>query len=186
MQLEVMGKPRRLKWWQKVLLTIAVTALGRLSGRRSKKSERKLYKELKQAPWAPPAWVFGPAWTVNNFFVLQALHKLINDTGSHRKKLLTLQVLIWIIFFSFNYIYFKRKSTVLAALWTMTDTMLAAASFTIALRRNKQLAWRYLPLLAWTGFASSLAGYQVLENRDVLLNTPPLLPAAKQVLNGLK
>ena len=64
MQLEEMGKPRRLKWWQKVLLTIAITALGGLSGRRSKKSERKLYnKELKQAPWAPPAWVFGPAWT---------------------------------------------------------------------------------------------------------------------------
>ena len=74
----------------------------------------------------------------------------------------------------------------LAALWTMTDTMLAAASFIIALRRNKQLAWRYLPLLAWTGYASSLAGYQALKNKDVLLNTPPLLPAAKRVLNGLK
>ena len=177
MQLEETGKPRRLKWWQLALLTIVVTALGGLSGRRSKKSKRNLYnKELKQAPWAPPAWVFGPAWTVNNFFVLQALRKLINETGSHRKKMLTLQVFIWIIFFSFNYIYFKRKSTLLAALWSMTDTALAAASFTIALRRNKQLAWRYLPLLAWTGYASSLAGYQALENKDEWLNVPPLLP----------
>ncbi|OQP49774.1 hypothetical protein A4H97_28195 [Niastella yeongjuensis] len=176
MQLEVTGKPKRLKWWQLALLTIVVTALGGLSGRRSKKSERNLYRDLKQAPWAPPAWVFGPAWTVNNFFVLQALRKLVQETGSHKKKLLTLQVFIWIIFFSFNYIYFKRKSTVLAFLWTMTDTLLAAVSFTIALRKNKQLAWRYLPLLAWTGYASSLAGYQALENKDVLLNTPALLP----------
>ena len=188
MQLEVMDKPRRLKWWQLALLTIVVTALGGLSGRKSKRSERKLYnKELKQAPWAPPAWVFGPAWTVNNFFVLQALRKLIQETGSHKKKMLTLQVFIWIIFFSFNYIYFKRKSTVLAAIWSMTDAALAAASFTIALRSNKQLAWRYLPLLAWTGYASSLASYQALENRDVLLNTPPLLPAVKKALsNGVK
>ncbi|MBO9202136.1 MULTISPECIES: TspO/MBR family protein [Niastella] len=165
MQLEQTGKQRRLKWWQLALLSIVVTALGGLSGRRSKKSERALYnEELKQAPWAPPAWVFGPAWTVNNFFVLQALKKLVQETGSHRKKLLTLQVFIWIIFFSFNYIYFKRKSTGLAFLWTMVDTMLAASSFTIALRQNKQLAWRYLPLLGWTGYASSLAGYQALEN----------------------
>lgn len=188
MQLEVTEKPRRLTWWQMALLTIVVTALGGLSGRRSKRSERKLYnKELKQAPWAPPAWVFGPAWTVNNFFVLQALRKLLAETGSHRKKLMTLQMFMWIIFFSFNYIYFKRKSTVLAAIWSMTDAALAAASFTIALRRNKQLAWRYLPLLAWTGYASSLAGYQALENRDVLLKTPPLLSAAKRVLKkGMK
>jgi tryptophan-rich sensory protein len=188
MQLEVTGKQRRLKWWQLALLTIVVTALGGLSGGKSKRSERKLYnKELKQAPWAPPAWVFGPAWTVNNFFVLQALRKLVQETGTHKKKLLTLQGFIWIIFFSFNYIYFKRKSTLLAALWSMTDTALAAASFTIALRRNKQLAWRYLPLLAWTGYASSLAGYQALENRDVLLNTPQLLPQAKRALsNGVK
>jgi benzodiazapine receptor len=188
MQLEETGKPRRLNWWQLALLTIVVTALGGLSGRKSKRSERKLYnKDLKQAPWAPPAWVFGPAWTVNNFFVLQALRKLIQETGTHKKKLLTLQVFIWIIFFSFNYIYFNRKSTVLAFLWSMVDTMLAAASFTTALRQNKQLAWRYLPLLAWTGYASSLAGYQALENRDVLLHTPSLLPAAKRALsNGVK
>ena len=122
MQLEEMEKPRRLTWWQMALLTIVVTALGGLSGRKSKRSERKLYnKELKQAPWAPPAWVFGPAWTVNNFFVLQALRKLINETGSHKKKLLTLQVIISIIFFSFNYIYFKPKSTLKAFLWSMVD-----------------------------------------------------------------
>jgi tryptophan-rich sensory protein len=171
----VVTKQRRLKWWQTVLLTIAVTALGGLSGRRSKKTERKLYHKLKQAPWAPPAWLFGPAWSFNNLFLLLALQRLLQETGSHRKKLLTLQVFIWVIFFSFNYIYFKRKSTVLATLWSVADAALAAASFVIALRRNKLLAWHYLPLLSWTGYASTLAGYQALKNRDVLLNTPPLL-----------
>jgi tryptophan-rich sensory protein len=172
----VATKQRRLKWWQTALLTIVVTALGGLSGRRSKKSKRKLYnKELKQAPWAPPAWLFGPAWSFNNFFLILALQRLLQETGTHRKKLLTLQVFIWVVFFSFNYIYFKRKSTVLAALWSVADAAMAAASFAIALRRNKLLAWHYLPLLGWSGFASSLAGYQALKNQDVLLHTPPLL-----------
>lgn len=169
-------KYRRLKWWQTVVLTMVVTALGGLSGRRSKKSKRKLYnKELKQAPWALPAWLFGPAWSLNNFFLLLALQRLLQETGSHRKKMLTFQLFIWVIFFSFNYIYFNRKSTVLAALWSVADAALAAASFALALRRNKLLAWHYLPLLGWSGYASSLAGYQALKNRDVLLKTPPLL-----------
>lgn len=178
---ESSGPARRLKWWQIALLSIAVSALGGLSGRRSKKQERKLYnKELKQAPWAPPAWLFAPAWTINNYFLLQALKKLLSTPNSNSKKLLRLQAIIWVIFFSFNYIYFNKKSTLLAALWTAGDTALALASFAIAMKWDKKLAAHYLPLLGWTGFASTLAGYQALTNRDEWLHTPPLLSWIKK------
>jgi translocator protein len=71
----------KLKWWQVGLLSVAISFLGKLAGGISSNTEIDIYtKKLKQAPWAPPAWLFGPAWTINNFFLLLGLQKLINET----------------------------------------------------------------------------------------------------------
>lgn len=166
-----------LKWWHVGLLSVAVSFLGKLAGGTSSDTEVKIYtKKLKQAPWAPPAWLFGPAWTINNFFLLLGLQQLINESeGEDRKRLLALQGGIWAIFFSFNYIYFNKKSPVLAALWTMSDAVLATISLAIAAKADKKLAAKYLPLTAWALFASTLADYQALKNDDPVLKTKALL-----------
>jgi benzodiazapine receptor len=166
----------KLKWWQLALLSVVISAVGALSSMKSQKKERKLYNaKLKQAPWAPPAWLFAPAWTLNNTFLLLALQRIINSDIPEKKKLLLLQSLIWVIFFSFGYIYFNKRSPLLAALWTKSDAVLAAASFFIAVKADKKLAYHYLPLFTWTTFASSLAGYQALNNDDPVLHTKALL-----------
>lgn len=172
--LQVTGEAPKIKWWQVILVTAAVSVLGSISAILSKKKQRKLYsKELEQAPWAPPAWVFGPAWTINNFFLIAGLRRLVNNNAvPEKKKLLAMQGIIWVIFFSFGYVYFKRKSPVLAAVWTMSDAALATASFILANRSDKKLALHYLPLLLWTAFASSVADYQAIKNPDPVLHSP--------------
>ena len=166
----------KIKWWQVALLSVAVSALGALSGLGSQKKQRKLYNtKLKQAPWAPPAAAFGPAWTINNFFLLNALKGILEKDMPERRKLLLLQGGIWLVFFSFNYVYFRKKSPVLAAVWTMSDNVLAIASFLICLKSDKKTALNYLPLALWTTFASTLADYQALKNPDPVLDTPALL-----------
>ena len=169
-------KKFRLRWWEIALISVAASALGGLASITSSKKEKNLYnKQLKQAPWAPPAWVFGPAWTINNFFIVSALQRILNSDGNERKKLLWLQGFIWFIFFTYGYLYFNKRSTLLAAVWTMSDAVLATASFIIALKHDKKLAYLYLPLITWTGFASTLADYQALKNPDVLLQTKALI-----------
>ena len=161
----------KLSWWQIALISVGVSLLGRLSSGSSKKSEQKLYNlKLQQAPWAPPAWLFGVAWPLNNFFVLLALQQLLNsEESSEKKKLLTLQAAIWVIFFSFGYVYFRKKSPVLAAVWTMGDAALSITSFFIARGVSKKLSYYYLPLLVWTTYASTVADYQALKNDDPVL-----------------
>ena len=172
-----MNKLSNLKWWQLALISVAVSFLGSLSGGKKRKSEKKVYeKELEQAPWAPPAWVFAPVWTLNNYFLLQGLQKLLLQKDlPQQKKLLVMQVFIWLIFFSFNYVYFNRKSSILATIWTLADAALAGTSFGISNKKNKKLSYNYLPLLAWTGYASTLAVYQALKNPDPVLHTPAVL-----------
>lgn len=166
----------KLKWWQLALISIAVSVLGRLSGGRNKNKEEALCtKELKQAAWAPPAWIFGPAWTLNNSFILSALQRLLNHRNINKKSLLWLQVAIWAIFFSFNYVYVRKKSPVLAAIWTKIDTGLALTSLILAWKADRKLAYKYIPLLAWTLFAGTVADYQALHNRDKVFKIDPAL-----------
>lgn len=57
----------------------------------------------------------------------------------------------------------------------MADAGLAAASFYAAYKTDKKLAHYYLPLLAWTTFASTIADYQALKNADPVFGTKALL-----------
>ena len=168
---------KEIKWWQVVLATIVVSALGALSTGLGKKNQQKLYeRKLKQAPWAPPAKLFGPAWSVNNYFLLKALRQLLeSDSIPEKRKLLIKQVAIWVIFLSFGYVYFQKKSPILAAIWTLADALLATSSFANAIRSNKRLAFNYLPLLGWTGYAGTVALYQALKNPDPVFKIPAVI-----------
>lgn len=173
---EIIAKANKLKWWQVALISVAVSALGALSGLTPHKKQRKLYKnKLKQAPWAPPSGVFAPAWTINNFFLINALRRILEKDMPEKRKLLLLQAGIWFIFFTFNYVYFNKKSPVLAAIWTMSDNVLAIASILMCLRYDRKTALNYLPLTLWTSFASTLADYQALKNPDPVLHTDAAL-----------
>ena len=167
---------RKYKWWQAVAALVVVTVIGAMQSGSRQRTDKKYRQDNKQAPWAPPAWLFGPAWTINNIFLLWGLLKILNNKQlKNRNTLLALQGGIWAIFLSFGYVYFRKGSPVLATIWTQTDAGLATASIISALRSDKQLAIAYLPLFAWTWFASSLSAYQALNNPDPALHTPPLI-----------
>ncbi len=166
--------PRRKRFplWQAVIFYVAVTAIGIFSGKPEGQS-RRFYKSQKQAPWAPPGWVFGPAWSFINILLTRALFILIHESDTRRRDraMLALQGGIWLIFISFGYVYFRKGSPVLAAVWTVADAGLATASIALARKKGPAFAAHYLPLLLWTYFASTVAIYQAIENRDPLLGT---------------
>jgi tryptophan-rich sensory protein len=166
----------KFKWWQAALALVVVSVIGALQSG-TKSNTRKFYeKRNEQAPWAPPPWLFGPAWTVNNIFLLWGLLKILNNKDlPNRPLLLSMQGGIWVIFLSFGYVYFRKGSPILAEVWTQADAILASASFRTALRSDKKLAVAYAPLLAWTWFASSLSAYQALKNPDPVFHTNALV-----------
>lgn len=167
-----------VRWWEIALLTITVTVLSRLATGKPQQQNRAYYEEeTKQPAWAPPGWVFAPAWTLNNVFVLRALLQLLKNGKDmpEKKKLLILQALIWGVFLSFGFVFFKKRSNILGGIWTVADAAFSVMSFIIARRVNKSLAANYLPLMAWTTFASTVAIPQALRNRDEWLGTRALL-----------
>lgn len=168
-------KIKRLRWWQLALLSLAISSLGALSGGADQRSQRKVYRRSKQAPWAPPGWLFAPAWTFNNFCLLLGIRQMMRKGKlSSSGRLLAVQISIWFIFFSFNYVYFKKRSPVLAAVWTNADAVLALTGLVLTYKQDRKAALSYAPLLLWTAFASTLADYQAWYNDDPLLHTKAL------------
>lgn len=168
---------KRFPWVKAILFYAATLLIGGLTSGPSKSTESFYEKELKQAPWAPPGWVFGPAWALINVLITRALFQIleVKDKRKTDKALLQLQFGIWFIFCTFGIVYFKKQSPVLAAAWTVADAALAAASIALARKKGIKFAANYIPLLVWTCFASSVAVYQALENPDPLLKTPAML-----------
>lgn len=164
-------------WLQVGTLTALAGLLGILPTGRQRNRQRYYVNELKTPSWAPPGWVFAPAWTINNAFLIKALIRLLHNDDSipHKKKLLILQGVLWLNFFSFGYTFFKKKSPWLGAAITQSDAIAALASFIVAYRTDKKFGLNYLPLTLWTWFASSVSWYTALKNPDKLLNTKALL-----------
>lgn len=169
-------QPKRFKWYHAALFFAAVTVAAGLSARSSRQRSREqqheddqdFYRKQKLPVWAPPAGLFGPAWTLNTLCLTWAGLRLLNKPGwfPNRRALLLLQALHWLDFTTFGYVYFRRKSPILALVWTPADALLNTAAYTLARPYDRQLANAYLPVMAWTWFATSVAAYQALYNPD--------------------
>jgi tryptophan-rich sensory protein len=165
----------KVKWWHAALFLAGITVVERLStGRKGTQNAKEIYEDENQPAWAPPAGVFGPAWGINSLALTWAGQRLLNapETLPNRKALLGLQAAHWLIYSTFGTVYFRKKSPVLAAAWTVGDAAVAWSSYLLARKGDPKLANAYLPLVAWTSFASTLAAYQALYNPDPLLDTP--------------
>lgn len=163
-----------VKWWQAGLFLAAVTVLGRLSSISSDEEPDELYNDEVKPVWSPPAWLFGPAWMLNNIFLVWGGRRLLNTRRHfpYRRSLLTLQGIHWLDFLTFGYAYFRLKSPVLALIWTQADAIIAGRSLQRSiLSTDRKLPIAYIPLTLWTAFASTLSWFQALYNPDPLLGT---------------
>lgn len=117
------------------------------------------YRRLKKPPWNPPAWVFGPVWTVLYLMMGLASWLVWQKRPAHKKKVGN--ALTWYgLQFTFNSLwsplFFGLRRTGLAmadivALWGALLTCL------VKFGRVQPLAgWLLVPYFLWVSFASTL------------------------------
>ena len=163
--------PQRYRWWHGLAFGLAANAVSGLSlGRRSE--DRRYYEGLRQAPFAPPGWVFGPAWTINNISVLWGNLRLLNlpaDTPQ-RQPLLWLQGASWLIYSTFSYVYFNKRSPILAFTWTGGMYILTICSMLLASKIDRKIVLSLVTLFLWLSLATPVAAYQMIYNDDPLFD----------------
>ena len=121
------------------------------------------YLNLNKAPWTPPGWIFGVAWTLIMLCFSWYMVELFESRGS---KFLWgfygFQVLLNV---SWNWIFFNRHLTKFA-LFTLFILLLVIFYFFITFRNYRLKTARYLllPYMIWLCIALSLNTYIVVNN----------------------
>jgi tryptophan-rich sensory protein len=149
-----------------VLSLALVFAVGALGGAASTSGLRDWYDGLDRAPWNPPGWVFGPAWTV--LYALMAIAAwLVARTGlDHRtvQVALVLYLAQLALNLAWSLLFFGAR----APGWALADIValvVLVALTTIAFWRIDTMAgWLLVPYLAWIVFAATLNLWIVLKN----------------------
>jgi len=120
------------------------------------------YINLNQAPWSPPGWVFGAAWTTIMicFSIYMAyLFKFFKDT-----KLIALFGIQFVLNVIWNYIFFNQHLMGLGLIVIISLTIIVG---TFLMNYNKKLKLKnllVLPYFLWLLIATSLNTYIYLYN----------------------
>ena len=137
------------------------------------------FNELKQSIFAPPSWVFGPAWLVNNISVIWGTWRVLNkpkDTPG-RSSFLALQGASWLNFVTFSAAYFSLRSPINALVLTFMMFVLTILSGFVAIFKLKDtiVALSLATLFIWLMIALTAASFQAAWNYDNLYRAGPFV-----------
>ena len=146
-----------------IFLLINFSALGLGGLLMGKGAGSEWYQTLSKAPWTPPGWSFGLAWTVImiclSFYMSIAWKSIV-----HRDLLLIIFIIQWILNVSWNPVFFYYHQ-VLAGLFIIV--ILAMVVGFMMFHYQHQLRWAslfILPYFLWLLVAISLNAYILIKN----------------------
>ena len=121
------------------------------------------YVDIEKAPWTPPGWVFGAAWTtimVCFSFYMAYLWPL----AKRKKQLVVLFMLQWVLNVGWNPVFFHFHA-VLPALAIISGLTLLVGFFGIYYGKSLKLqSLLLLPYFVWLCIATSLNAYILVNN----------------------
>lgn len=116
------------------------------------------YQTLTKPSWSPPAWLFGPVWTVLYALIAFSFGKVFYLAWQKRISLLVaLPFVLNLIFnFAFTPLQFGLKNNYLAAL----DILLVLGTLIWAMvaiyPHRRWVTYLQIPYLLWVSFATAL------------------------------
>ncbi len=121
------------------------------------------YESLVKAPWTPPGWVFGFAWTTIMICFSIYMAYLWPIIGN-KNLLIALFAIQWILNVSWNPAFFYYHN-ILAGLFLIIGlTVLVGLFLFLYWPELKLKSMLILPYLVWLMIATSLNGYILLKN----------------------
>ncbi|MCU0430636.1 MAG: tryptophan-rich sensory protein [Cytophagaceae bacterium] len=121
------------------------------------------YVNANKAPWTPPGWVFGAAWTsimvCFSFYMVAAWNKFEN-----KNQLLILFILQWILNIAWNPAFFYFHQVAVGLIIITLLTLLIWYLFYRSIPTLKYNAMLLLPYGIWLLIATSLNVYFLIKN----------------------
>ena len=135
-----------------ILFLVAVVSGGLAIGYLTAPGE--WYAQLTKPGFNPPAWVFGPAWTVLYVLIAVAGWRVWRrEPGGWPMRLWWTQM---VLNFSWSPVFFSAHRIGLALIVVLLLLAAILAFIATVWRRNRVAAWLFAPYAAWVAFASLL------------------------------
>lgn len=144
-----------------VLLNFSALAIGGLYTGDGVSSD--WYTSLNQAPWTPPGWVFGVAWTII-MICFSIYMALFYKFKKHRKKLISLYILQIILNIAWNPIFFYLRDPLVGLLVISLLTVIVFYILSSFYKLKKLSSTLILPYALWLCIATSLNFYILIFN----------------------
>lgn len=146
-----------------IFLVVNFAALGIGSYFTSTAVTAEWYQNLNKAPWTPPGWFFGFAWT--SIMILFAVFMAYAwQFNTNRNLLIALFVLQWILNVAWNPIFFKYHQVAFGLFIIVLLTGLMGYFFFAYLPQLKVKTLLVLPYFIWLLVATTLNAYILVKN----------------------
>ena len=121
------------------------------------------YAELNKAPWTPPGWVFGFAWTTIMLCFSVYMATLYAKTKSV-KTVIILYAIQWMLNVAWNPIFFHLHNPIIGL--TVIVALTSLVTYFLFRYRSSQKGFSLLllPYVIWLFIATSLNAYVVFMN----------------------
>src|SRR5690606_22453522 len=120
------------------------------------------YTSMSQAPWTPPNWLFGMAWTfiMLCFSFYMAFLYLKNPTN----KVITLFIIQFILNIAWNFVFFNQHMIAFGLGTIIALTFIITALFVTYFKLMKAYNLLIIPYFIWIYIATSLNLYILIHN----------------------
>jgi tryptophan-rich sensory protein len=121
------------------------------------------YQSLEKAPWEPPGWMFGVAWTLIMVFFSVYMARLF-QTSKNKKQIILLFFAQWVLNVSWNPIFFYYQNPLLSLIVIIALTLLIGTFICSYMGSTKYYTLLVLPYFFWLIIATSLNNFILYAN----------------------
>lgn len=155
---DVMGTTRSLrKQSLGLFVCLALVFLAAAAGGLASASAGSFFMELDRPLWAPPAWLFGPAWTILYLLMGVASWLVWREYGIRdARPAFVLYGVQLVLNGMWTWLFFVMRSGSLAFVEIIILWILILATVIAFWRKNKLAGLMLVPYLFWVAYASAL------------------------------
>ena len=146
-----------LQSFPSLLAWILGTSVAAVGGAVTAKAANEFYGVLNKPAWAPPGWLFGPAWTLLYILMGTAAWRVWRDAGFEGARVeLAFYAVQLVLNAAWSYFFFVRRSGLGATIEVVSLWLSIAVTLVLFWRRDTLAGVLFVPYLTWVTFATAL------------------------------